>query len=424
VNYPCPICGAVCTLSEPPFQGGTTYECRCGASVAIPLYCPTCFPPAIGDKEFLDQTPAGDLQGQSFRCAEGHTFSVPWRRDGSHTRLTSFGTRIGDYDQMEQVGHLEAPLGAAVSKGFCSGVALDWIRRALLGRKADPGARKTNPELMAKKPRHLARAATARILLTSDRAQGFVNAGLTTRKEETEAQNQRATADAQILMDLNFDKYQRALDEINNQGRRGDINQQAAEERAEEAGRLFDQVEAEIQGNLKVRLGRNDASLVTYQDRSQVDRLWEHFARSMDEHLVTDRRKRGKGGPSERPFSDLRIVKSVDTREWEGVGQLCDLLVNDVAPNCAAYVSLRPALGTGDGHGVAILRTNAGVYQLFEPNLGAYEFQSAKSLSDALKFLFREVNNFEFKGRLKAAYTIFQGREAPVPGVKALVLTE
>lgn len=413
MNYTCPKCKTVCTLSEPPFQGGSTYECRCGERVRIPLYCPTCCPPKVANKEFLE-TDEGDLQGRSFRCGEGHTFTVPWTRDGSHARLSDFGSRIGDYDQMDQVGKLDVGLRTSVSKGFCSGVALDWIRRALLGRKTDP-------VLLTMKPRHRVRAATARVLLTSDRSQGFMDAQWETQKKATKADNERVDLEAQVLLDQNEARFDAAIDAINALGQKRAIDQTEAEERFREAERLRNQVEAEIKANLAASQERHNAGLSSYKSRSQVDRLWAHFAQTMDEHIRAGREQRAKAGPSPRPFSDLRIVKSVDTQEFAGTGKLCKILLAALPTNCAAYVSVRPALGQGDGHGIAILCTNAGVYRLFEPNLGTYEFKSAESLSNALKFLFREVESFEVGGKVNAAYTIFQGKEEPVAGVKALV---
>jgi hypothetical protein len=96
MNVTCPNCkNKFPGLAEPPFRAGTRWNCpKCNTTVTIPLYCPTCDPPAKLDKQFLP-TPEGFLGGTTQQCLKGHKFVVKISLIETHERLRLFGGELG-----------------------------------------------------------------------------------------------------------------------------------------------------------------------------------------------------------------------------------------------------------------------------------------------------------------------------------------
>jgi hypothetical protein len=336
-----------------------------------------------------------------------------------HSRLRSWGTEIGQYHQSERIATLpNERLKSVVSGGYCAGVALDWIRRALVSGKDSY----TDGNL-----RQDVRVAYAWTQQTSEKKNNFLqqkltslNSGVNLKLGRDQEEANREIAEVDRKIDLAFEKLNRATD----------LTQRQRQEAAQKIQTLYDRLISEIRSRQSHKREQYSNAIDQWQDKPTMVKFWGEYARVMDEYLEKDRRSRGKVGPSERGFGNLKVVSSVDSRDFNGVAALIDTLIRDsnFESNFAAYLSINPPLENATGHAIAILRLNTGgKYQMFEPNFGTYELATDK-LREAVVYIFKKAypnvpsgtsdnHAYEINGKVKGGYTIFEGSRRPVPSV-------
>ena len=166
-----------------------------------------------------------------------------------------------------------------------------------------------------------------------------------------------------------------------------------------------------------------------------MQKIWWGFSQALDKRLKEDRDARGKQGGPKRGFSRLHITASQNAKDFSGgVDQFVREVLNEPAfeTNCAAQVIVAPP-GGANGHAVAMMRLNTSNYLFFEPNFGTYRFLLKPELLAAVVFLFRDgypriegqgndAHAYQVNGHVSGRYTIFQGRENPVPGPEQILL--
>lgn len=432
MKYVCPNpqCKSTWTWTESYYCGGTPFQCdSCKSTSTIPLYCPTCCPATMNEKKYL-QTPSGFLGGELFVCPSKHKFTVPVLIDEIHSRLGSWGNEIGQYHQSERIKTLPGQkLKETVSGGYCAGVALDWIRRALLGGKLNYTDGKVRQDV---------RAAIAWTQQTSAKKNAFLEAKSsalnTSRDQKIQADLDQANLDIKTVGDK--------VDQLFKKIGESDLSPQEKQAAYEKAQAAYDKAVKTIKDERIAKEGKYIAAVKAWHDKPVMELFWAEYGRVMDQYLANDRIKRGKTGPSARQFSDLTVVKSVDSKEFGGVASLIDALISEpeFKGNRAAYFGISPPLDGATGHAIAILRQNTGgSYHLFDPNFGTYEFTAAK-LREAVVYIFKKAypnipsgNNsdnkaYEIGGKVEGGYTIFEGAQktvsTPVPLLKPTTIVK
>ena len=430
MKYTCPsaACGASITLDETYYRGGRATTCpRCSTRFTVALYCPTCSPRGIEEKQFL-KTPAGFLGGETFRCPRQHTFTVPVLHGEAQEHLAGMGASIGTYSQSDRIDRLaDANLKKQVSGGYCAGAVLDWIRRALLGGKvtyADVSPRQDRraavawtEQSAATKTAFLQREMDA---INDEYARAFkakqleLNAAATAKDDAAHAELKRRTAEYAARQGMTQPMY----DELVKLARAGYDLQIA-------------RIEDERQRGVAAAKATLDAERTAKTSSPVMERFWKEFATKMDVVLEKDRVARGKRDRSARGFSNLIVARAIEATEFPGVAALIEAVIRDPAlqPNFAADVTIAPPTEGATGHAIGILRRNTGDrYVLFDPNYGTYEF-TASNLRDAVKFLFlkayphsptavgADAHVYEINGRVKGGYTIFENAGASAPTV-------
>lgn len=433
MEYVCPNpqCKAAWTWTETFYRGGTPFQCdSCKSTSTIPLYCPKCCPPQMDKKKYL-QTPSGFLGGESYVCPSKHRFTVPVLIGEVHSRLGEWGNEIGQYHQSDRIKTLPGQqLKSLVSGGYCAGVALDWIRRALLGGKLNYTDGKVRQDV---------RAAIAWTQQTPEKKNAFLQTKYSTLKAGLNQKVQADMKQANLDIEEVTKKANLLFEKI---GQATDLSPQQRKAAYEKAQAAYDKAVSAIRAEGDAKEEKYTAAVNTWRSKPVMERFWPEYGGVMDEYLAKDRLKRGKTGPSKRGFSDLTIVKSVNTTEFGGVAALIDALIcePEFKGNRAAYFGINPPLADATGHAIAILRQNTGgSYHLFDPNFGTYEL-TAQKLREAVVYIFKKAypnipsgNNsdnqaYEIGGKVKGEYTIFEGAQktvsTPVPLLKPATIVK
>jgi hypothetical protein len=423
MRYKCPKCQAGWTLEEKYFLGGKAFSCDCGATTTVPLYCPTCDPPSKQEKTFLE-TPAGSLGGKEFACPKGHKYTVKVLSAEVQVQLAAWGTEIGKYSQRTGIETLrDAKLKPLMSGGYCSGATLDWIRRAL---GPDPKLAYTQDKLQ-----QVTRVATAQSRQAKDVKQAFLDSTKKKLDAAMEQVSDAAWAQADLKEKQVEEKTKEVFEKLNSSKDMSRADKTAAFDKAQEAfDKAIARIRAERDEAIKAAKDKGNA----WQRKSEMEKYWANFSREMDELLAKLKAK--AGSPVKRKFSDLAVLKSIDTMEFPGVAALVATLLSEPTfqGNRAAYLNIDPPIPGVVGHAVAILRQNQGQdYHLFEPNFGTYKV-SAEKLREAIVYLFTKAypnlaggnasdnKPYEINGKVHGRYTIFAGKlqavPAPVPVLK------
>lgn len=430
MNYVCPNpqCGGKLEVGETYYRGGTPFNCpKCSSTSTIPLYCPTCCPPTVKDKTYL-QTPSGFLGGTEVPCPKGHKFTVHVLTDEVHARLGLWGTEIGRYYQSDRIKSLsDAKLKKSVEGGYCAGVVLDWIRRALLGGKLGFAEDKDRQNL---------RAATAQVTQSPEKVDLYRKQKLESLKAGVATKKNTLSAEARQKLDKAGKDLQHIVDLID---QKTGLSLAQRREYYDKAQKQYDEQVAEINADSQLNKGKLDAALHKWTNKSNMEQYWAEFVRVMDERLAQDRAKKpNKAGPSKCRFTDLTIVKSVDKQEFPGIAALIDELIHEpeFQGNCAASLGVTPPEAGATGHAVGILRRNTGEeYHLFDPNFGTYKIPATK-LREAVVYIFKtaypnlptgnKADNkpYEVGGKVKGDYVIFEGQlqkvACPTPSLQPI----
>ena len=335
-----------------------------------------------------------------------------------HNALVGMGGRTNDaarYSQGENIRkHANRTVMNQMAAGYCEGVSLDWIRRALLPRvPTDGSASRPRLNFSGDKPERDLRHADAQSKLQDPRNQAQYKAGWD--QAFRQRYNQLAWSDA-------FEaKYRTAGARIQSsnltQAEKNRRLEQLGEREAEEQDSLVDQQNAVVEAQR------------AWNNSPTMKKIWWGYSQALDRRLQQEREAKGKQGGPSRGFSRLQIVAAQNARDFAGgVNEFVRTALMDPAfqTNRAAQLVISPP-GGANGHAVAILRNNASLFVFFEPNFGTYIFPRASQLLAAMVFLFRDgypriegqghdAHAYQVNGRASGRYTIFQGRETPVPG--------
>jgi len=334
-----------------------------------------------------------------------------------HEQLGSWGTELGKFNQSKGIDALRDPkLKPLVNGGFCSGAVLDWIRRAL----------GPDPKLAydQEKVQQLTRVATAQ----TKQAKGVKQAFLDATKRKMDAAlgtvSDTAWAESDLREKQALEKTNLVFEKVKTAKDMSRAEKEAACDKAQaNYDKAIERIRAERDAAIKAAKDKGNA----WQRKSEMEKYWATFAREMDEVLAKLKSK--SGNPVKRRFSDLSVLKSVDTTEFGGVAALVATLLSEPTfkGNCAAYLNIDPPIAGAVGHAVAILRQNqGGDYHLFEPNFGTYKLSTEK-LREAIIYLFTKAypnlaggnasdnKPYEINGKVFGRYAIFEGGLKPVP---------
>jgi hypothetical protein len=251
-----------------------------------------------------------------------------------------------------------------VSGGFCEGAALDWIRRAVLcGKYTYVNAEKqlsekSNPTVMHQMCQDK-RVAQAHAMVVGSRQNAIPNLF----KKVGEAKTQE--------YEKAWTRYESSQQSIAASGADHSVMnaQLAAAKKQYEA----DKVAANKKCDERAQ------KLNDLDGFPALQHFWTDYAKDMDEQRAAERKKKQA---STHGFGKLKLVKSLNTREWpEGIVGFVKTILNDDAfvPNRAAFVGVAAPGGT-KGHSIALLRLNTGnKYHLFELRLPPRLRQTVKT---------------------------------------------
>ena len=263
-----------------------------------------------------------------------------------YNRMAAFGEPIGH--PFAQHGRMET--------AACWGICLDWIRRALVGRKYSYDDQKESRE-------HRLNLFEQNHALQSEVSRNYL-------------EKMRAHAMNGFSQGLTPDQV-RSMPAFSNLARSSAI----------EYG--WRDLAAKLDENLKE------------DRRSRADDPWAAVTLS-------------------RPYSKLGIVGSTKRRIYKfGVREIIRQLLDDnrLEGSCAALLSIAPPLSDTVGHAVAILPQIVGKYYFFDPNFGTFWYDR-KDLIEAVAYLFiegypqeaatRDGHEYQIDGKINGGYTIFE----------------
>lgn len=332
-----------------------------------------------------------------------------------HNALVSMGGRTNAaarYSQSAKISSLaNRTVMNQVAAGYCEGVSLDWIRRALLPKPRSDGSAPRRLAFAGNKPGRDLRHADTQIKFETKQAE-YQNNWSRSVLQQHAVSNWYPAFEA---------KYQRAANQIQNSS----LSQQEKNRRLQRLGEL----EAAEQDDIESKRAQLAAAKQTWDGSAAMQKIWWGFSQALDKRLKDEREAAGKQGGPSRGFSRLHITAAQNSREFSGgISEFMRMVLMDPAfqTNCAAQLVVAPP-GAAGGHAVAVLRLNTSNYVFFEPNFGTYIFDLASKLLNAVVFLFRDgypriegqghdAHVYQVNGRINGRYTIFQGRETSVPG--------
>jgi len=405
-RYVCTNCSEPWKWDVPTYLGGALFLCTvCNVTQRIPHYCPTCNPPSLDAViKFENPRESGNLSGGKLvTCSIGHPYHIPVSEAEAYEKLGQIGDQIGqNYNQTSQVLKLAEDLRKKVSGGMCKGVAMDWIRRALLSYQ-DTGKMSPN------------RAAF----------------GTPTGNRQAEKEAIRDRRHATAFLNLSMDVVNRFQDEHcagenakRKRDKEAEEDQALVDVKKMSSGQLGGKDPQQFYDGRIQEIRKKYADLAKAPDKPIMENYWEEYARKMDTHLADDRRTQGKHGSSERGFSRLTLVTASDFKVVNGVNLFVTQLLNNgaFATNHAALVNFAP-MDDSAGHAIAILRLNSGDYLLFDPNYGTFKL-SQENTRKAVVYLFLIVYPHsdggdskvyqDTNGNVKASYEIFKGNAKSV----------
>ena len=325
------------------------------------------------------------------------------------------GRPIGILQQNAPVAGLSAAAAAAKSAGYCSGVAIDWIRRVLIPKIKNGESIFKATYGPGKELRHAERHADAWSNLSPAKQREYLvaaTAAFQNRANAAEAELGTRLSDAQDLLEGQLAKI-RVIDKPD------DIKAQ-----------LRTRVHADYQSKkveLEELLTQLEARMSSWGESPAIKKLWLEYARAMDGYLKTERTGRGKKTGPARGFERLMVIKFEEIRFYNDVEDFLDLFIgdNEFTTNRAVFSTFSPPGSTG--HTVAFKHQNTGTYLFMDPNFGIFEYALADELKRAVAWLlvsaYPVFGDRSFVGQIRGTYTIFQGKEAPVPSVTQAGLT-
>ena len=334
---------------------------------------------------------------------------MPTLEDVHNQFVEKGAAEIGRYYQKGRIDKLQSqPVKSKVEGGYCGGVCMDWIRRALVGAKLTFKEDKNYQD-------H--RAAEAQILLKKEAKEGFSDAKWAGVESKTlPYKTQNSQLDVQLVA-----KQQQYNTQVQSIPKDGPVALQ--NQAIQKANKLADEVDA-ILGTMNA----NTAEISKLIDEWNawlkdplMCRYWQTFAGEMNKLMELQRQQRAKMGPSRYGFDKLKVITAIDQKEYSptGMTQLIDEVTVGLSTSHAAHVGIYPSAG-GSGHAIAVLRVSMFNYVFFDPNFGTYRLRK-ESLRDAVPWLFREgypsitvakpsdAHSYEVDGKVKGDYTIFAG---------------
>lgn len=277
--------------------------------------------------------------------------------------------------------------GVDLTDGYCAGVVLDWTRRVLqpnTSKSADPSRLEYATTKMAENVERQTAALRRMAKGYGGSATSYVN----------ETERTKLCAILQMLknegVEVNYDVYgigvpissdiARLMSQVwtipgvgNNLFSRFNLSN-------EPAGTLS----RVAIGNLLNQLG-SMADPQT-QARAAGGREWASFAAELDERFkqirISDVRQ-----VTRKPFSNLHVVRSSPSKQYESAGVWSyELKTDGLQLNCCTIVSMKPTSGS-TGHQIAIHQTLQNEFFLFDPNYGAFKC-TASVLKNCMQQLF------------------------------------
>jgi hypothetical protein len=315
--------------------------------------------------------------------------------------LQGLGQEIGHYHQESERAKAPTQLRGHMSKGFCAGASLDWLRTVMNGGNAASG-----PDVMTAGIAFVKQTPTAR-----NEFYASFNKNLSTAKASSlENANRRITAMNQRAPDVIEQKVKQLADQKMRERLPG-ITQN-------EMDAIVDEVQAAVERN-KQRIEAEHASkFAGISTDAKFRAFWLEFGRTMDEKLAT------KFG--EYRYSNLTIARSSPDRQYGPPNGVLEVIVKILAepsfsPLNGVLLGLCPGSGSGAGHGIAIHRLNSGDYHMFDPNFGTYKLDQL-NLKKAFCWLFLKAyptmedgthdnKAYEIDGKVSAEYLIYARRQ-------------
>lgn len=265
-----------------------------------------------------------------------------------HNALVSMGGRTNDaarYSQGDNIKkHANRTVMNQVGAGYCEGVTLDWIRRALLPRVRPDGSAPRRLNFAGDKPQRDLRHADAQIKFEDPRKQ---------------AEYQQSW-ERPVLQQHNSSSWYPAFEAkyaaLANRIQSSSLDQREKNRRLHRLGEL----EAEEEQDIENKRAQISAAHSAWKTSPAMQKIWWGFSQALDKRLKEGREASGKQGGPSRGFSRLQITAAQNARDFSGgVSEFVRTALIDPAfqTNCAAQLVVARPGGAG-GHAVAILRLN------------------------------------------------------------------
>jgi len=296
-------------------------------------------------------------------------------RQGVHEAIISLGGRTSErsrYSQGEKAARLtNRTVMNQVRDGYCEGITLDWVRRALLPKSRPDGAAAGRFTFEGNKGSRDLRHANAQIMFTNNQVT-YQNQWSNALKQQHSANNWYPALEAK------FSGFAARIENSN-------LSRQEKNNRLRRLGELQAQEEDEIEAKREILANANAA----FNRSAVMQKIWWGFSQALDDRLKNEREARGKSGGPSRGFSRLEVVVAKNPSIYNGgMREFSRTLLMDPAfqSSCAAQLCIAPP-GGGGGHATAIMRLNNSTYIFFDPNFGTYVFAKPSELMAALIYL-------------------------------------
>lgn len=291
----------------------------------------------------------------------------------TYSELESLGTALSTFNQSSFRGSTTQVGGTSITGGYCAGVCLDWMRRALLSQPNRDqkflGYEGTKDAGSTVKRMGVAYKEQAPTYVSETNLKQAVSMLATLKNGVEETYNIKgsprtgvpiSTGQAKVLLELWV------------------------------LGDDLDTTKSPAGVLSKARLSSLHAAALVRQDpqktaRAASGRDWTSLAGQLDDEFKAMRLATGRQ-VTKKSFSSVQ-VRSASTQKQYGSGGVwaAELKARAFVPNCCTILSFSHN-GGGGGHAVAVHATGDH-YHFFDPNYGTFKY-TLESLMNALQHLF------------------------------------
>lgn len=292
------------------------------------------------------------------------------------SELASLGTVVSAFNQTSFRGNTTQVAGKSITNGYCAGVCLDWMRRALLS-----GANRNQGSLG-----YASTQAKGRSGDTVERMGIAYKEQAPTYVKETNLQ--QAVKFLAVLKNGAEETYK-----INGVSRTGvpiPTNQAKVLLELWELAADLNPTKSPAGVLSKARLSSLHAAALTRVDPQRTARVasgrdWSNLAGQLDDEFKTLRLAAGRQ-VTKKSFSSVQVLRSSTQKQYGSAGAWSgELEANGFERDCCTILSFSHS-GGGGGHAVAVHVTGQH-YHFFDPNFGTFKY-TLENLMNALQHLF------------------------------------